>query len=131
MLRDFIKKIVKGTISAARTSSGEFLLKKTDFGLVRVDFAVVQKIAERAVKQVEGIHEAEIAVEKVTNSAVPMEIRLTMTLEEGFSAPKASAAADRAINDALKDSLETGFYVPVAVKVQQIEKVVPKKRRVR
>ena len=41
MLKELIRKVVNGTLAAARTSSGEFLLKKTDFGLVRSEFVVV------------------------------------------------------------------------------------------
>ena len=135
MLKDLIGKILNKTkkivaLSAARTSSGEFLLKKTDFGLVRVEFVVVQKIAERALSQIKEIHDTTIAVEKL-NEVNPMKIRLTTTLAEGFSAPRASQAADKAINNALKEFLALEFYVPVEVKVNQIAQVVTKKRRVR
>ena len=137
MLRDIINRIVKGTKKAVtlptlRTSSGEFLLKKTDFGLVRVDFVVVEKIANRVVAQVRGIKEVNVSVEKVTSNIAPFKIRLTMILAEGFSAPKVSESADKVINDALRNLLQLEFFVPVEVRVKQIEQVVaPKRRRVR
>ena len=136
MLKDFIGKILNRTkkvvtLSAMRTSSGEFLLKKTDFGLIYVEFATIEKLAKRAVSNVKEIHEAELAVEKSTSNVTPMKIRLTAILAEGFSAPKASLAADMAINDALKKSLALEFYVPVEVKVKQIVQVATPKRRVR
>lgn len=136
MLKDLIGKILKKTkkvvtLPAIRTSSGEFLLKKTDFGLVRVEFSVIQKIAERATEQLKEIHDAEIAVEKSSNNVRPIRILLTATLTEGYSAPRASTAADRAINDTLRELLGLEFYVPVEVKIKQIAQIVVPKRRVR
>ena len=136
MLRDLIGKILNKTkkvvtLSTARTSSGEFLLKKTDFGLIHVEFATVEKIARRATEQIKEIQEAQIAVEKASSNVTPMKIRLTAILAEGVSAPKASQSVDKVINDALKEFLAIDFYVPVEVKVNQIVQVVAKKRRVR
>ena len=134
MLRDLIGKILNKTkkvVSAARTSSGEFLLKKTDFGLIHVEFAAVEKIAQRALLEVKEINEAELVVEKSANNVTPMRIRLTAILSEGFSAPRASQAAYSAINKNLRDLLGLEFYVPVEVKVKQIAQSLPKKQRVR
>ena len=66
MLKDLVKGIRKimtrpkrvVTLSTARTSSGDFLLKKTDFGLVRVEFETVEKLARRALSEVKELHEA-------------------------------------------------------------------------
>ena len=137
MLKDLIGKILKKTkkvvtLSAARTSSGEFLLKKTDFGLIHVEFASIEKLAQRALSEVKEISEADLAVEKTASTVTPLKIRLTATLAQGFSAPKASLAADMAINVALKKFLGIDFYVPVDVKVKQITRqVTTNKRRVR
>lgn len=139
MLKDFVKGIRKiitrpkklVALSTARTSSGDFLLKKTDFGLVRVEFETVEKLARRALSEVKELQEAELAVEEVASNVTPMRIRLTATLAEGYSAPRASQAADKIINDELKQSLGEGFYVPVDVKIKQIIQVVTPKRRVR
>ena len=136
MLKDLIRKILKKTkkvvtLSAIRTSSGEFLLKETDFGQIHVEFATVEKFAQRALLELKEIHEAQVTVEKTTTSVTPMKIQLTAFLAEGFSAPKASLAADMAINAALKKFLALEFYVPVEVKVKQIVQVTAPKRRVR
>lgn len=131
MFGDFIRKIVKGTIAAARIGSEEFLLKKTDYGLVRVEYAVIQKIVERTVEQLRGVSNTEVTVEKSASTVTPIRISLTLTLAEGYSAPRASEAADKAINDTLKSLLDLEFYVPVAVQVKRIEQVVTKRRRVR
>ena len=132
MLKDLIGKILKKTknvvtLSAARTTGGEFLLRKTDFGLVYIEYTTVQRIAERALSQIKEMHDTTLAVEKFTD-ANPLKIRITTTLAEGFSAPRASRAADKAINDALKNLLAVEFYVPVEVKVNQIKIVAPKRR---
>ena len=134
MFKDLIRKIIGKTktlsISAARRSSGTFLLKRTDFGLVHTDFSVVEKLAERALKSVAGITESEIVVEKFSE-ANPFKIFLTLTLAEGYSAPKVSEDADKAINSDLSNFLEPGFYVPVDVKINRITQALPAKRRVR
>ncbi len=137
MFKDLLRRIVTGTkkvvtLPTSRSSNGEFLLNKTNFGLVRVEYAVVQKIAERALSQVQGIYQFTVAVEKITSSVTPMKILLTTALVEGYSAPQASQEADKAINDALKELLRLEFYVPVEVKVKQIaQPVTASRRRVR
>ena len=134
MFKDLIRKIIGKTktisISAARRSSGTFLLKRTDFGLVHTDFSVVEKLAQRALESVAGINESQVVVEKFSE-AIPFKIFLTLTLAEGHSAPKVSEAADKAINNDLSNFLEPGFYVPVDVKINRITQALPAKRRVR
>ena len=130
MFKNLIRKIIGKTISAARSSSGEFLLKQTDFGLVKTDFSVVQKVAERALKSVAGITEAQVVVEKFSG-ANPLKIFLTLALANGYTATKVSEEADRVINADMRDFLGLEFYVPVDVKVQQIKQASPAKRRVR
>ena len=133
MLKNIIKKFFSVPVSAVknvRSASGEFLLKKTDFGLVRVEFSVIKKISERALRSVEGIQESELFVEKLS-VANPFKVKLTATLLEGYSAPRISEAVDKAINNALKENLQLEFYVPVDVKIREIAQVVTKRRRVR
>lgn len=135
MFKSIIKKIFSVPVTAVKNvrsiSSGEFLLKKTDYGLVRVDFAVIQKIAERALRDVAGIKDSTITVERL-NTANPLKIQMTASLLKGYSAPRISEAADKAINDALKEYLCLEFYVPVYVRVEELAaQVVTKKRRVR
>lgn len=134
MLKNLIKQLMTRTkkvvtLPIMRSSSGEFLLKKTDFGRINIEYTTIQKIAERAIEQVEGIREPEVTVDKVASSVTPIKIRLTLILAEGYSALKTSEAIDRAINDALKDLLNLEFYVPVDVKVKQIAQPVTQKRR--
>ena len=130
MLKNLINRILKSTVYASRSSSGEFLLKETNFGRVRVEFSVAQRLAERALKSVAGINESQVVVEKYS-SANPMKILLTLTLIEMHSAPKVSEEADKAINNELQKVLGIDFYVPIEVRVKQIAQAVPAKRRVR
>lgn len=129
MFKDIFKRFVKTTLSAARTNSGEFLLRKTDFGLIKVEYSVIQRIATDALKQIKEIQDAEVDVDPTGNKISPLQIRLTLTLTEGYSAPRARQAADTVINDALKDLLQPGFYVPVEVRVKQIMRPVQQKRQ--
>lgn len=136
MLKDLIKTIVSKTKKVVtlptRTSSGDFLLKETDFGHVHVEFSVVQEIAERALSAVKGINESEITIEKSASNVIPMKAYLNLALSEGYSAIRVSEEADKAINDAMKKFMNLEFYLPVEVKVKQITtQAVTKRRRVR
>ena len=135
MFKNFVRNLFsKGTrtLTAVRTSSGEFLLKKTDFGLVHINYTTIQKIAQRAIADVKGINETELAVEKVSDSMVPIRIKLTLSMSEGYSALKVKETVDKAINDALKDLLQLEFYVPIDVNVEQIKQPeIAQRRRVR
>ena len=133
MFKNLIKSIFSVPVSAvkkARSASGEFLLKKTDYGIVRVEFSVIKKISERALRSIKGIKEWELSVEKLSE-ANPFRIKLTTILVEGYSAPRVSETIDKTINNALKEFLKLEFYVPVDVRVREIAQVVTKKRRVR
>lgn len=133
MIKDIIRKIFAVPVSAiksVRSAKGEFLLKETDFGLVRVEFAVVKRFTERALQSVEGIKELEVAIEKLTD-VNPFRVLLTVSLIEGYSAPRISKAADKAINDALKEFMQVEFYVPVEVRVKQFAQIEKKRQRVR
>ena len=137
MFKSIIKKLFSVPVAAVKkvpsisSGGGEFLLKKTDFGLVRVELAVIQKIAERSLRSVKGIKESTLTVEKFT-AVNPLRIRLEASLLEGYSAPRISEAADKAINGALKEMLAVEFYVPVEVRIKELAaQVVTKKRRVR
>ena len=100
--------------------------------MVHVEYTTIQKIAKRAIADIKGINEAELAVEKTSDKIVPLKVELTLSLSEGYSAPKAKEAVDKAINDALRESLQLEFYVPVVVKVEQIKQPeVEQRRRVR
>ena len=134
MFRDLINKFMNRTkkvvtLSATRSSGGEFLFSKTDFGRISVDCGTIQKIAERALAQVKGIHEPEVEVEKVANAVAPIKIRLTTALAEGISAVTVSEEANNVINAALGEFLSPEFRVPISVRIKQITRVVEQKRR--
>ena len=130
MFKDLINRFFKSTVYVSRSSSGEFLLKKTNFGRVSSEFTIAQRLAERALKSVAGINESQVVVEKYS-AANPLKIVLTLSLSEGYSAPTVSKNADKAINDELRKILGIEFYAPIEVSVKQIAQAVPAKRRVR
>ncbi|MBQ7453880.1 MAG: hypothetical protein IJS69_02340 [Selenomonadaceae bacterium] len=104
-------------------------MKKTDFGLVYVEYATIKRIAERALSQVKGINEAQLSIEKLSNSVTPIKIRLELSLAEGYSVVKIKEAVDKAINDELRDQLRLEFYVPIDASVEQIKKPAQEQRR--
>ena len=65
MIKELLRKILRRGQKAVRlppmrTSSGEFLLRKTDYGQVRVEFVTIEKIAKRALQEVKAINESEL-----------------------------------------------------------------------
>ncbi len=110
--------------------NGEFLLRETDFGTVHVEAAVIGRYVERM--KVFGVHEIQnIVVERPVGN-VPLNIRLSLIIEQNQSAPKIGAD----LRDAIKEMLRETFSIHEAIfdiRVTQINQNVeePKKPRVR
>ena len=105
----------KGGISVA---SGDIHLEEGKPGEVKVAVPAIVDVIERAAITINGVREAQASVYK-KEGAMPINIRLTITLGQGFSAPKVSEAAIAAINEALSTTLELE-NVPVEIKVNEI-----------
>ena len=78
----------------------------------------IVSVVERAAITVSGVREASASVYQ-QEGEMPIRIRLTIVLGQGFSAPRVSEAAVAAIDDALKIALELP-NVPVEVKVTEV-----------
>ena len=108
--------------------NGEFILRENDFGTVHVE--VIARYVERV--KVFGVHEIQnVIVERPTGS-VPLNIRLSLIIEQNLPAPKIGAD----LRDAIKEMLSKIFSIKDAIfdiRVTHINQNVeePKKRRVR
>ncbi len=124
-----LKKLLSETLGKSR-QSGKFNLRETDFGLVTVEIGVVQRLAERAAASVRGVRDAILFVEPGDKFS-PFKIRVTVTMEQGYSAPKISESVDEKINDVLNFSLQTA-RVPVEVRISEVTRTaIEKRKRVR
>ena len=98
--------------------SGDVHLEQGRPGEVKVTVPAIVGVVERAAVTVSGVRAAEASVYR-QEGEMPIKVRLTIVLSQGFSAPRVSEATTAAINDALKTALELE-NVPVEVKVNEI-----------
>jgi hypothetical protein len=87
-------------------------------GEVKVTVPAIVSVVERAAITVSGVREAEAVVYRQTGD-MPITVHLTITLGQGFSAPRVSEAVTASIDEALKTALELSD-VPVEVKVNEV-----------
>lgn len=98
-------------------------------GEVKVTVPAIVGVVERAAVTVGGVRAAEAAVYR-QDGATPIKVRLTITLSQGFSAPRVSENVVAIVNDALGTALELD-NVPVEVKVNEItHAIVERDKRV-
>ena len=116
----------KGGLSAA---SGDIHLEVGKPGEVKVTVPAIISVVERAAITVNGVREAEASVYR-QDGQMPIRVRLTITLGQGFSAPKVSESAIAAIDDALLTALQLP-NVPVEVKVNEVtHAIIEREKRV-
>lgn len=108
-------------------ASGDVHLEKGKSGDVKVAVPAIVNVIERAAITVNGVREANAAVYR-QDGEMPIKVRLTITLGQGFSAPKVSEAAVAAIDDALSIALEL-TNVPVEVKVDEVTHAITERER--
>ena len=98
-------------------------------GEVKVTVPAIVGVVERAAITVNGVREVEASVHR-QDGEMPIKIRLTITLGQGFSAPRVSESVVAAIDDALRTALELP-NVPVEVKVNEVtHAIVEREKRV-
>lgn len=115
--------------SGLSLASGDVHLEQGKPGEVKVTVPAIVSVVERAAITVNGVREAQASVYR-QNGEIPIRVRLTITLGQGFSAPAVSEATVAAIDDALKTALELP-NVPVEITVDEVtHAVIERERRV-
>lgn len=110
-------------------ASGDVHLEVGKPGEVKVTVPAIVSVIERAAITISGVREVSASVYKQSGE-MPIRVRLTITLGQGFSAPRVSEAAVKAIDDALTTALELP-NVPVEVKVDEVtHAIVERDKRV-
>lgn len=110
-------------------ASGDVHLEVGKPGEVKVTVPAIISVVERAAITVSGVREVEASVYQQSGD-MPIKVRVTIALGQGFSAPRVSEAAVAAIDDALQIALELPA-VPVEVKVNEVtHAIVERERRV-
>lgn len=110
-------------------ASGDVHLEVGKPGEVKVTVPAIISVVERAAITVSGVREVEASVSQQSGD-IPIKVRVTIALGQGFSAPRVSEAAVAAIDDALQTALELPA-VPVEVKVNEVtHAIVERERRV-
>ena len=115
--------------SGLSIASGDVHLEKGKPGEVKVTVPAIVSVVERAAITVNGVREAQATVYQQSGE-MPIKVQLTITLGQGFSAPRVSEATVAAIDDALLTALELSA-VPVEVKVDEVtHAIIERERRV-
>ena len=110
-------------------ASGDVHLEIGKPGEVKVTVPAIVSVVERAAITVNGVREAQASVYR-QEGEMPIKVRLTMTLAQGFSAPKVIEATVAAIDDALLTALQLP-NVPVEVKVNEVtHAIIEREKRV-
>lgn len=110
-------------------ASGDVHLEQGKAGEVKVTVPAIVGVIERAAITVNGVREVQASVYR-QDGDMPIKVRLTITLGQGFSAPKVSEAAVAAIDDALLTALELP-NVPIEVKVNEVtHAIIEREKRV-
>lgn len=108
----------------------EFILRENDFGTIYLDTSVIQRIVERT--KIFGVHEIKkVFIDKPTRE-VPLNIRLSLTIDHDLSAVKIGES----LRDEIKKELYQLFginYATFDIRVVRITNEIPDKprRRVR
>ena len=115
--------------SGLSLASGDVHLEQGKPGEVKVTVPAIVSVVERAAITVNGVREAQASVYR-QEGEMPIKVRLTITLGQGYSAPRVSEATVAAIDEALKIALELDS-VPVEVKVDEVtHAVIEREKRV-
>ena len=118
-----------GSSKGLSIASGDVHLEKGKPGEVKVTVPAVVSVVERAAILVDGVREVEATVYR-QDGEMPIKVKLTITLGQGFSAPRVSEATVAAVDEALLTTLELP-NVPVEVKVNEVtHAIIERERRV-
>lgn len=110
-------------------ATGDVHLEVGKAGEVKVTVPAIVSLIERAAITVSGVREVSASVYQQSGD-MPIRVRITITLGQGFSAPKVSEATVAAIDEALRTALELP-NVPVEVKVDEVtHAIVERDKRV-
>ena len=107
--------------------SGDVELERGKPGEVKVAVPAIVSVVESAAITVSGVREAEAVVHQQSGE-IPIKVRLTIALGQGFSAPRVSEAVTNSVNDALMTALELSG-VPVEVKVNEVIHAIQERDR--
>ena len=107
--------------------SGDVELERGKPGEVKVTVPAITGVVERAAITVNGVREAEAVVQQQSGD-MPIKVRLTIALGQGFSAPRVSEAVTNSVDEALRVALELPD-VPVEVKVNEVIHAIQERDR--
>lgn len=110
-------------------ASGDVYLEVGRPGEVAITVPAIVSVIERAAITVSGVREVSASVYRQSGD-MPIKVSLTITLGQGFSAPRVSESTVAAVDDALRTALELS-NVPVEVKVDEVtHAIVERDKRV-
>ena len=129
-IKKFIgKKFTNKTFRTVRTGD-LFTLRNTDFGKINVESDMIRRVVERAVTDIEGVHEISAEVEKPTEGN-SLKVRFSLALEQDYSAQNIGAELAKRVREVLQDMFQIAD-VEIYMRVKDIAQAQKKSvRRVR
>jgi uncharacterized alkaline shock family protein YloU len=101
---------------------GDVELQKGSLFEVKIAIPAIVSVVERAALSVQGVRQVEAKVQN-RGGDVPVNVQLSITLSQSYSAPDTSAQVKTAVNKALQTALQISD-VPVEVKVTEVTHAV-------
>ena len=120
-----LKNLLAETFSSGHGSI-EFELKKTDFGKIHGETALVEQIVERTAKKIKGISKAKATVDS-PKDIMPLKVKFTLIIKQDFSANDVSASLVSEVKKVLNEMCGI-VDATIDVRITDVEKVERKRR---
>ena len=119
--------VFSGKKNSVEPDGNDVELQKGQVSEVFVAVEAITNVVERAALTVSGVREVHADVKKISGE-VPIKIKMSVVLAQGYSAPQVSAKVNSAVNSALMTALEISG-VPTEVKVTEVTHAVLERER--
>ncbi|MBQ6975195.1 MAG: hypothetical protein IJQ16_01395 [Selenomonadaceae bacterium] len=120
-----LKNLLTETFSGGQ-GTVEFELKKTDFGKIHCETALIERIAGRSAKRIKGIHSAKATVDSPKGNA-PLKVKFTLVIKQNYSANEVSENLSVEVRKDLEEMCGI-VNAMVDVRITDVEKVERKRR---
>lgn len=119
--------VFSGKKDSIEHESGDIELQKGQASEVFVAVEAITNVVERAALTVSGVREVKADVKKISGE-MPLKIKMSVVLAQGYSAPQVSEKVNSAVNSALMTALEISG-APTEVRVTEVTNAVAERER--
>ena len=120
-----LKNLLTSTFSSEH-GSVEFEIKKTDFGKIHCETALIERIAEKTAIKIKGIQKAMATVDSPKGNE-SLKVKFTLSIKQDYSANDLSASLVKEVRKIL-DEVCGIVNATVDVRITEVERVERKRR---